>query len=102
MISAVLEMIKFEELWVIRMQLAKALPFVAFPEDSKHAVYNYLFGEARGKNKFVRAWSMDALSQLAIEDHSIREEVLLLLDESLTNGSAAIKVRARRGLNRLA
>jgi hypothetical protein len=100
--DAVLDMLKYEEPWVVRMHLARALPFVVDSEGHKPEVYRYLFDEAQGKNKFVRAWSLDALSLFAVQDESIRERVLGLLDEALTNGSAAIKVRARRGLNRLA
>lgn len=98
---AVLELLSPEEPWVVRLHLVRILDRIDWELAEYAAVLDYLFEQAEGKNKFVAAWSLDSLATFAIQDASIEDKVVRLLLRALESGTAAVKVRARHGLQRL-
>lgn len=89
-----------DRVWSVRMHVARMLPRVAWSSGDYEAVLDFLFEQASDDNTFVRAWAVDSLAVLAVDDDAIRPRVLALLDLALA-GKPALRVRAREGLRRL-
>jgi len=94
-------MIESEENWAVRLHLVRVLARVEWPAEEYGTVVDYLLKHAKGKNKFLSAWSLDSLACLAVGDAALRERVLPLLTGAMETGSPAVRVRARHGLTRL-
>lgn len=97
----ILWMMESEEHWAVRLHLVRILPRVQWPAEEYGKVVAYLFEHANGKNKFVAAWALYSLATLAVKDAELKQRVLPLLTSTMETGSAAIRVRARHGLELL-
>ncbi len=93
-------MMEFED-WTVRMHLCRMVPRVEWPEPVRPQVLAFAFKEAGSQNKFVRAWALDALSHLAVEDEAIQPEVLMMLQGAVESGLPSVKVRAGLGIQLL-
>lgn len=96
-----LQALDSEEPWAIRLQIVRLVSRLSWSGVEYQSVLKFLFTEARRENLFIRAWALDSLSILAVRDARIRNEVETLLRKGLESSSAAVKVRARRGMERL-
>jgi len=87
--------------WTVRMHLCRMIPRVHWSPATYAEVLRFSFQEAHGTNKFVQAWALDALAQLAVHDESVFGEVFNLLREALESGPPSVRVRARIAYKRL-
>jgi len=99
--EAVFDSLEPDEDWAIRLQIVRLLPRFEWSRSETAKVVEYLLSEVRKDNLFIRAWALDSLSIFALREVSLREEVVQLSTEALGSGSAAVKVRARKALQRL-
>jgi HEAT repeat protein len=82
--------------WEIRLQIARALPLLRWTAAERRRVVAILLGYVAHPQKFVRAWSADSLSRLAVEDTSLRAVVQGLIEQFERSGSPALVTRARQ------
>jgi len=96
-----LPLLTSDQPWTIRLHLTRMTPRIDWTAAQRPGVIQYLLEQAKGTNRFISAWALDALATLAENDDRLAEQVIPLLLEALDTGSAAVKVRARNGLRRL-
>lgn len=82
--------------WEIRLQIARALPWLRWTRAERGRVVAILLGYAEQPQKFVKAWSVDGLSRLAAGDAALTAVVDGLLDGFEHSGSPALLARARQ------
>lgn len=82
--------------WEIRLQIARALPLLRWTAAERERVVAILLGHAKDPQKFVKAWSADSLSRLAVGDALLTGVVQGLIEEFERSGSPALVTRARQ------
>ncbi len=82
--------------WEIRLQIARALPLLRWTPAERKRVVAILRGYVAHPQKFLKAWSVDSLSQLAAGDASLMREVERLIEDFEHSGSPALISRARQ------
>lgn len=82
--------------WEIRLQIARTLPLLQWTPAERKRVVAILHGYAQQPQKFVKAWSVDGLSVLAVADATLLRVVEELLQGFEHSGSPALVSRARR------
>lgn len=87
--------------WEIRLQIARALPLLRWAPAEQRRVVAILLGYVNHPQKFVKAWSVDSLSRLAVGDASLRAAVETLIEGLENSGSPALLSRARQIRSRL-
>ncbi|NIA68450.1 hypothetical protein HBA54_07575 [Pelagibius litoralis] len=83
--------------WETRLHLLQMLPGLTLPESRKAALLR-LFksqGYLGDPNRFVRAWSYNALAALAARFTELRGEVARLLEAGQGDEAAAVRARLR-------
>jgi hypothetical protein len=82
--------------WEIRLQIARALPLLRWTPAERKRVVAILLGYVEHPQKFLKAWSADSLSRLAVDDASLMRVVERLIEDFEHSGSPALISRARR------
>ena len=85
----------------VRWHVAQMLPRLVLSKEEGTAVVEILLSYLQDKSKIVKTFSMEALTACAEKDPSIRAKVTELLEELTRTGSAAMKSRGRKLLQRL-
>ncbi|WP_422364940.1 hypothetical protein [Pelagibius sp.] len=84
--------------WEARLHLLQILPALTLPEERKAALYRLLTGSdyLQASNKFVRAWTYNALAILATRFPELRKTVAPLLISAQEDEAASVRARLRR------
>ena len=84
--------------WEARLHLLQMLPGLAVPEARKDALFRLLKGAGflHDPNKFVRAWSYNALAVMAEQFPALRATVAPLLAAGQEDEAASVRARLRR------
>ncbi len=85
----------------VRWHVAQMVPRLELNEEERVVVVEILLGYLSDKSKIVKAFSMQALADLAEQDASLRSQVVPLLEELTKMGSPAMKSRGRKLLKKL-
>jgi len=96
-----LRMMETEVHWAMHLQIVRLLPRLTWTGEEYQLVLAYLFKQAEGANRFIKAWALDSLATFAQTDPTIEPRVVQMLVDAMEMGSAAIRVRARHGLARI-
>ena len=88
--------------WEIRLQIVRALPLLKWTPRERARAVAILRENIDHPQKFVRAWALDSLAQLAATDRALLPLVNRTIDEFERSGSKALAVRARNIRARLA
>lgn len=83
------------EKWEIRLQVVRALPLLSWTPRERRRVLEILSRDVEHPQKFVRAWALDSLATLALEDRRLTPIVARALDDFERSGSRALQTRAR-------
>lgn len=87
--------------WDLRLAAVRSLPHFSLTDLERQEALAFLWEQAEGANKFVRAWALDSLSHFALDDAQVRHRLMPLLTEAVAGTSAAVRARARESLRRL-
>ncbi len=84
--------------WEAKLHLLQIFPGLAVPKDEAPALFTLLTGPAYlgDDNKFVRAWTYNALAALAAQHPAQQAEVRALLDRGADDEAASVRARLRR------
>ena len=84
--------------WEAKLHLLQVFPGLTIPDGEAPALFALLTGPAyRGDaNKFVRAWTYNALADLAAQHPAQQAEVRALLDRGADDEAASVRARLRR------
>jgi len=85
----------------VRWHLAQILPRLNLGPQEKCRVVEILHGYLDDRSKIVVTFSLQALADLAAEDHKLRARTIGVLEKFAETGSPAIKSRSRKLLRRL-
>jgi hypothetical protein len=85
----------------VRWHVAQLLPRLALSGPERKTVVNILFGYLNDKSKIVKTFSLQALSDFAQQDDSLRPRVVEVLEDMIQTGSAAVKSRGKKLLSEL-
>ena len=85
----------------VRWHVAQIIPRLALTTREKSRVVDILFDYLDDDSKIVITFSLQALSDLAMEDNRLRPRVVKVLKEFTASGSPAIKNRGRKLLEKL-
>ena len=83
--------------WEAKLHLLQIFPGLTVPEGEAPALFTLLTGPAyRGDaNKLVRAWTYNALAELAAQHPAQQTEVRALLDRGADDKAASVRARLR-------
>ena len=83
--------------WEAKLHLLQMLPGLVIPEDRAPALWRLVKGEGflQGPNKFVRAWSYNALAVLATQHGEYRKDAAALLATGAEDEAASVRARLR-------
>jgi len=85
----------------VRWHVAQIIPRLALTIREKSRVADILFDYLDDGSKIVITFSLQALSDLAIEDKRLRPRVVQVFKEFTASGSPAIKSRGRKLLDKI-
>jgi hypothetical protein len=85
----------------LRWHLAQMIPRLNLTAAERKRAATALRQYLDDRSSIVRAWSLNALAELAHEDDALRSETKQLLEEASRSGTAAMKARARKLLKQL-
>jgi hypothetical protein len=83
------------EHWLIRLQVVRALPLLAWRPRERAAVVRILQRGVSDSQTFVRAWSLDGLATLAAGEPALMASVRRSLTAFERSDRAALRARAR-------
>lgn len=83
--------------WDARLHLLQMLPGLVVPEHRAPALWRLVKGEGflQGPNKFLRAWSYNALAVLASRHPAYRKDTATLLAAGQEDEAASVRARLR-------
>ena len=86
--------------WEAKLHLLQTLPRLVIPEDWAPALWTLVKGEdfLQSPNKFVRAWSYNALAVLATQHPAYRRDAAALLAAAQEDEAASVRARLRNVL----
>ena len=86
--------------WEAKLHLLQMLPGLVIPEDRAPALWTLVKGEGflQAPNKFVRAWSYNALAVLATQHPAYRKDAAALLAAAQEDEAASVRARIRNTL----
>lgn len=87
--------------WEIRLQIARALPLLRWTPEERSRVVAILLRYVEHPQTFVRAWSADSLSRLAVGDAELMDMVKRLMEKFEQSQKPALVSRARQMRARL-
>lgn len=84
--------------WEARLHLLQILPALTLPKERKAALYRLLTGGdyLQSPNKFIRAWTYNALAVLAAQFPALRKAVAPLLAAAQEDEAASVRARLRK------
>jgi len=85
----------------VRWHVAQMFPRLELSEEQRAVIVEILLDYLNDKSKIVKAFSMQALADLAERDASLRVKVIKLLEELTRTGSPAMRSRGRKLLEKL-
>jgi hypothetical protein len=85
----------------LRWHLAAIIPRLPLNPEERQLASCSLRGYLQDGSSIVKTCALQALTDLAVEDASIRQEVLETLREATRNGTPAMKARSRKLLRQL-
>ncbi|HKM89173.1 MAG TPA: hypothetical protein VJX29_01055 [Candidatus Acidoferrales bacterium] len=80
----------------LRWHLAAIVPRLALSAAQRQQAISTLTRYLEDRSSIVRTFALQALADLAQDDPSLRPRVLELLNESVRNGTPAMKARSRK------
>jgi hypothetical protein len=81
--------------WEIRLQIVRALPLFRWTAAERRRVIRILRRDVEFPQTFVKAWALDSLATLAVEDPTLRPIVRRYVRAFERSGSKALTARAR-------
>jgi len=81
--------------WEIRLQVVRALPLFTWTAGQRRRVIDILLRDVAHSQKFVKAWALDSLAQLAKAQAPLRPTVLRHIRAFERSSSPALRARAR-------
>ena len=99
-IDALLDLLEQVESWEARLHLLQMLPAWTLPADRSQTLRRRLLGPdfLQAPNKFLRAWSYNALAILAEQHPKFRKEVAALLRHGAEDEAASVRARIRNAM----
>ena len=85
----------------VRWHTAQMLPRIKFTKIERRRVFDLLLTYLEDKSRIVKTSTMQALSDLAIQDNTYLDQVQRLLSDLIQEGSPAMKARGKKLLSTL-
>lgn len=85
----------------VRWHMAQIIPRLQLTSKERAVAVDLLFDYLTDKSKIVVTFSLQALSELAVEDQNLRPRVVEVLKALSATGSPAIKNRSQKLLQKL-
>ena len=85
----------------LRWHLAAMAPRLANTRRRRRLAWQYLSAYLNDRSSIVRTFALQGMTELAMQDETLREEIIQVLEHALRTGSAAIKARSRKLLKEL-
>jgi len=80
----------------VRWHIAQILPRLGLTKKEKEKVYNLLLSYLEDKSSIVKTFSMQALTDIALQDKSYVDEVKKLIAHLISEGTPAMKSRGKK------
>ena len=85
----------------VRWHMAQILPRLRLNPGERNSIVDILYSYLNDKSKIVVTFALQALTEFAVEDNSLKPRVIGVLEEFTKTGSPAIKNRGRKLLQKL-
>lgn len=98
--EALLDLLEQVDAWEPRLHLLQMLPAWTLPEDRSQILHRLFLGPVflQSPNKFLRAWTYNALAILADQHPAFRKEVAALLRHGAEDEAASVRARIRNAV----
>ena len=85
----------------LRWHLAQMVPRLELTRQERARAASALCTYLDDRSSIVKTWALNALAELAMQDHSLQPEVLELVRHAAKSGTPAMRARAKHLLRRL-
>lgn len=84
------------EHWEARLHILQSIGFLMIPDALTNALYSQLRHQLSDKNKFIRAWTYNALHELAQQQADFQNDVNELLKIAMKEEAPSVTARIRK------
>jgi HEAT repeat protein len=82
--------------WQVRLHLLQMLASLRAPVKSLSVLTKVLPGLLMDENKFVRAWALAALADVADQTEALRQDVISMIQNAENDDAASVRARVRQ------
>jgi len=82
--------------WQARLHLLQMLASLCVPVESLSVLVKELSGLLMDDNKFVRAWALSALANVADQNDALRQDVNSTIEDAENDEAASVRARVRQ------
>ncbi len=93
--EALIDNLKTMSSWPAQLHVCQLVGLIAVPASSAPALASWLAGLLTHERPFLRAWSMSALSSLAMEHAEYAAQAAAAVENAKADPSASVRARAR-------
>ncbi len=95
-VESVIESLDTQTDWETRLHMLQSLPYLDVVVKHKQRLKQFLDECHKDDNKFVRAWALSGLHQLANQHPEYRDEVLTWIERAMVDEAPSVKARLRK------
>ncbi|NJN79212.1 MAG: hypothetical protein HC797_01335 [Anaerolineales bacterium] len=82
--------------WEVQLHLLQMLALLRIPARSLSVLKSLLPSMLMDDNKFVRAWALSVLAEIADQNEALRQDVIFTLHDAENDGNASVRARLRQ------
>ena len=90
------QLLKYSTYWEVRLHLLQMLSSLRIPARSLAGLKKLLSSLLRDDNKFVRAWALSVLAEIADQSEALRHDAISTIHEAENDDSASVRARVRQ------
>ncbi|GAB5442155.1 MAG: hypothetical protein Fues2KO_25040 [Fuerstiella sp.] len=94
--AALVQLLKYATYWEVRLHLLQMLASLRVPARTIPGLKKLLPGLLVNDNKFVRAWALSVLAEIADQQETMRKDVILTIRDAANDDAASVRARVRQ------
>jgi len=81
--------------WDAKLHICQSIRFISLPDDCRSSFHAWLLPLLDHSRAFLRAWALDALCRLSVEDGALGATATAALDRLAEDPAASVRARVR-------
>ena len=95
------QLLNYATYWEVRLHLLQMLASLRIPARSLSGLKRLLPSLLMDDNKFVRAWALSVLAEIADQSETLRQDVISTIQDAENDDAASVRARVRQIQKRL-